>query len=101
VLWTDSTRAGTNRDDPCAVAADGPPPGLLATSALIGDALDFARTNGAPAVAAYPLDGAVSPSATSTGYVSTFAAAGFIEVARRSPERPIMRYTFAEDSRPK
>jgi hypothetical protein len=38
----------------------------------------------------------VSPSATSTGYVSTFAAAGFVEVARRSPEKPIMRYTFTE-----
>ena len=35
--------------------------------------------------------GAVSPSATSTGYASTFATAGFSEIARRSPERPIMR----------
>jgi hypothetical protein len=35
-----------------------------------------------------------SPSATGTGYASTFAAAGFVEVARRSPERPIMRLSF-------
>ncbi|WP_156374136.1 hypothetical protein [Cellulomonas sp. Leaf334] len=42
----------------------------------------------------YPLDDSVSPSATSTGYATTFAAAGFVEVARRSPERPIMRYSL-------
>jgi hypothetical protein len=35
--------------------------------------------------------GAVSPRTTSTGYASTFATAGFSEIARRSPERPIMR----------
>ena len=63
---------------------------------MIDGALDFARSRGAPAVEAYPVDGAVSPSATSTGYVSTFAAAGFVEVARRSPEKPIMRYSFTE-----
>jgi GNAT superfamily N-acetyltransferase len=60
-------------------------------SCLIDAAVEFARTAGAPAVEAYPLDGAVSPSATSTGYASVFAAAGFVEIARRSPERPIMR----------
>ena len=66
------------------------------TAALIDGALEFARSRGAPAVEAYPLDGAVSPSATSTGYLSTFAAAGFVEVTRRSPEKPIMRYSFTE-----
>jgi GNAT superfamily N-acetyltransferase len=66
------------------------------TAALIAAALDMARAAGVPAVEAYPLDGAVSPSATATGYASTFAAAGFVEVARRSPERPIMRFSFAE-----
>jgi GNAT superfamily N-acetyltransferase len=66
------------------------------TSALIDGALDFARSRGAPAVEAYPLDGAVSPSATSTGYLSTFTAAGFVEVARRSAERPILRCTFTD-----
>ncbi|KQY48054.1 acetyltransferase [Cellulomonas sp. Root137] len=58
---------------------------------LVTGAVDLARAAGAPAVEAYPLDGAVSPSATSTGYATTFAAAGFVEVARRSPERPVMR----------
>lgn len=62
------------------------------TADLVAGAVDLARAAGARAVEAYPLDGAVSPSATSTGYSSTFAAAGFVEVARRSPERPIMRY---------
>ena len=63
--------------------------GIMTT--LITAAIDYARAAGAPALEAYPLDGAVSPSATSTGYASTFARAGFSEVARRSPERPIMR----------
>ena len=62
--------------------------------ALVRGAVDLARDAGAPAVEAYPLDGSVSPSATSMGYATTFAAAGFVEVARRSPERPIMRYAF-------
>ena len=60
-------------------------------TALIAAAIEYARAAGAPALEAYPLDGAVSPSATSTGYASTFAKAGFTEIARRSPERPIMR----------
>ena len=61
------------------------------TEALIDAAVAVAREAGAPAVEAYPLDGEVSPSATSTGYASTFERAGFTEVERRSPERPIMR----------
>lgn len=63
-------------------------------AALVDGAVDLARRAGAPAVEAYPLDGSVSPSSTSMGYATTFAAAGFVEVARRSPERPIMRYAF-------
>jgi GNAT superfamily N-acetyltransferase len=59
--------------------------------ALLESAIERARDAGAPALEAYPLDGTVSPSATSTGYASTFARAGFVEIARRSPERPIMR----------
>jgi GNAT superfamily N-acetyltransferase len=61
------------------------------TAALIASAVDLAGESGALAVEAYPLDADLSPSATSTGYASTFQAAGFVEVARRSPERPIMR----------
>jgi GNAT superfamily N-acetyltransferase len=54
-------------------------------TALITAAIEYARAAGAPALEAYPLDGGVSPSATSTGYASTFARAGFSEIARRSP----------------
>lgn len=62
------------------------------TSALIAAALQAARRAGAPALEAYPLDAALSPSASGTGYVSTFARAGFRIVARRAPARPIMRH---------
>ena len=64
------------------------------TSALIAAVVDLPRSAGAPAIEAFPLDGTVSPSATATGYTSTFPPAGFVEVARRSPERPIMRFSF-------
>jgi GNAT superfamily N-acetyltransferase len=70
--------------------------------ALVDAAVDLARGAGAPAVEAYPLDAARSPSATSTGYATTFAAAGFVEVARRSPERPVMRLVLgAPGGRPR
>ena len=62
------------------------------TSALITAAVDAAKRAGAPALEAYPFDADVSPSSTSTGYVSTFKRAGFKIVARRVPPRPIMRY---------
>nr|WP_246401550.1 GNAT family N-acetyltransferase [Jiangella mangrovi] len=65
------------------------------TSALVEAAVDHARAAGAPAVEAYPLDGTVSPSSTSTGYAPTFLRAGFTEVARRSPERPVLRLVLA------
>lgn len=61
------------------------------TTALIHAAVDAAKKAKAPAIEAYPLDGNLSPSSTSTGYASTFARLGFREIARRSPERPIMR----------
>lgn len=60
-------------------------------SRLVEAAVERARSAGAPAVEAYPLDGALSPSATSTGYLTTFLAAGFTKVARRSPERAVVR----------
>ena len=64
------------------------------TAALIRAAMDAARTAGAPALEAYPFDATLSPSATGTGYASTFARLGFETVARRAPPRPIMRYVF-------
>ncbi|MCW2760570.1 MAG: GCN5-related N-acetyltransferase [Marmoricola sp.] len=65
-------------------------------SALVSAALDLARSAGVHALEAYPIDSSVSPSTTSTGYTSTFEEAGFVEVARRSPERPIMRFSLAD-----
>ena len=62
------------------------------TSALIAEALKIAKRAKAPALEAYPFDAAMSPSATGTGYASTFARAGFRVVARRIPARPIMRH---------
>ena len=61
------------------------------TTALIQGAVAMARRHGASALEAYPLDGSLSPSATSTGYVTTFERAGFTTVARHVAPRPIMR----------
>ena len=61
------------------------------SSALIEAAARYAKRAGATALEAYPLDQRVSPSSTSTGFASTFVKAGFKEMARHSPERPIMR----------
>jgi GNAT superfamily N-acetyltransferase len=62
------------------------------TSRLIAAAIEAARRAQAPALEAHPFDAEVSPSASGSGYASTFARAGFVEVARRTPARPIMRY---------
>jgi GNAT superfamily N-acetyltransferase len=62
------------------------------TSALIAAALKAARRAKAPALEAYPLDADLTPSTSSTGYVSTFERAGFKTVVRHVPPRPIMRY---------
>lgn len=66
--------------------------------ALIEAAVGYAKRAGAPALEAYPLDRSVSPSSTSTGFASTFVKAGFAEVARHSPERPIMRLNLRRAS---
>ena len=62
---------------------------------LIRAAVRYALSNGAPAVEAYPIDprhSASRPGAAFTGRLDTFLAAGFREVARRSPLRPILRF---------
>lgn len=69
------------------------------TAALIAAALRAAKRAGAPALEAYPLDAAVTSSASWTGFASTFARAGFRTVARRTPGRPIMRHDL-ESIRP-
>jgi hypothetical protein len=64
------------------------------TSALIREALKSARQAKAPALEAYPLDAAKTPSASGTGYATTFARAGFKTVASHVPSRPIMRHSL-------
>jgi GNAT superfamily N-acetyltransferase len=62
------------------------------TAALIAAALKAAKRAKAPALEAYPLDAANTPSASGTGFLTTFERAGFKVVARRVPPRPIMRH---------
>jgi hypothetical protein len=62
------------------------------TSALIAAALKTAKRAKAPQLEAYPLDADKTPSASGTGYASTFSRAGFNTVACHFPPRPIMRH---------
>jgi len=64
------------------------------TLALLQAAKKYARSRGAAILEGYPVDARdqkVVPAFAYTGLASAFAAAGFVEVARRSPTRPIMR----------
>lgn len=67
------------------------------TGALIQAALEYARQNGAQAVEAYPVENetGVNGSGEFTGIASTFRKAGFVEVARRTEKRPLMRYELS------
>ena len=66
-------------------------------AALLHGAVEYAREHGATAVEGHPVDvdalkaARVSGSAIYTGTVAMFAAAGFTEVARTYPTRPVMR----------
>ena len=68
--------------------------------ALLHAAVEFARGHGATAVEGHPVDAAgltaarVAPSALYTGTKAMFAAAGFVEVARTYPTRPVMRFSI-------
>jgi GNAT superfamily N-acetyltransferase len=57
---------------------------------LIDAAVECARSHGATAVEAYPVD-PDSPSYRFMGFVSSFEAAGFHEVARAGSRRHVMR----------
>jgi GNAT superfamily N-acetyltransferase len=66
------------------------------TARLLDAAVEYAKANGAALVEGFPVD-AESRVSAGTGYhgfASTFAAAGFDEVARRNPTRPYMRRTI-------
>ena len=61
---------------------------------LIEAAMSLAADKGATIVEGYPIDPATKPYPATyawTGLKAAFDAAGFTEVARRSPSRPIMR----------
>jgi GNAT superfamily N-acetyltransferase len=66
-------------------------------STLLKAAVEFAREHGATAVEGHPVHVAalsashVGGSAIFTGTVAMFSAAGFTEVARTFPTRPVMR----------
>jgi GNAT superfamily N-acetyltransferase len=62
---------------------------------LLRAAVDFALSQGATTVEGYPTDASTDKLADHFlwhGVSSAFAAAGFKEVLRRSPTRPIMRF---------
>jgi GNAT superfamily N-acetyltransferase len=64
------------------------------TAALIEGALAYAKKKGASIVEGYPVEPkkSVMPDAFAyTGLASSFRRAGFVEVARRSATRPVMR----------
>ncbi|HVN54381.1 MAG TPA: GNAT family N-acetyltransferase [Anaerolineaceae bacterium] len=66
---------------------------------LVQEAVKFARERGAAIVEAYPhepRDETVPGEFVFTGLASAFRSAGFIEVARRSETRPLMRWSAGE-----
>jgi GNAT superfamily N-acetyltransferase len=68
---------------------------------LLVAAIEFARARGATLLEAYPVDRAVpeAPNAPWFGSSSMFAKAGFVEVARHKPARPIVRLRLARGSK--
>ena len=67
-------------------------------TALLAGAVDWARQNGARVLDACPVDASVHrpPVALYHGLASTFRRASFREVARRRPDRPLMRLELSE-----
>jgi GNAT superfamily N-acetyltransferase len=67
------------------------------SAALLRAAVDLAARQGAQIVEGYPVEPTMTPVPDAfvwTGTPSAFRQAGFREVLRRSPTRPIMRYTI-------
>ena len=65
-------------------------------TALLSAAVKYVRSKGGKILEGYPLEpkeGNIPPSFAWTGIPKAFERAGFHEVARRSPTRPIMRIT--------
>jgi GNAT superfamily N-acetyltransferase len=71
--------------------------------ALLTAAVDHARKHGASVIDGHPVDVAMSttkpsPAALFTGTVSIFQAAGFREIGRTYPSRPVMRVEGIQDA---
>jgi GNAT superfamily N-acetyltransferase len=69
---------------------------------LLQAAKDHARRHGATLLEGYPVEpskGRLPDPFVYTGLPSAYRAAGFVEVARRSPTRPIMRCTLEASGR--
>lgn len=68
--------------------------------ALVRAAVEFAAEQGADTVEAYPVDDTMGPVPTDAAYhglVTLLRSEGFDEVARRSPRRPVMRWSPTGD----
>lgn len=68
-------------------------------TALLAAAVDHARDHGAPAIEGYPVEprkDEMPDIYAWMGVASSFARAGFVEIARRSDHRPVMRLNLAE-----
>lgn len=63
---------------------------------MIQAAVDYAISNGAKIIEAYPIDpeGKISASNLFTGLARVFARMGFVEMVRVNPYRPIVRLTL-------
>ena len=69
---------------------------------LLNAAIDWAQIQGASIVEGYPIDTPKEkypPVYAWTGFFETFRGAGFVEAARRSETRPVMRRKLADDRR--
>jgi GNAT superfamily N-acetyltransferase len=69
------------------------------TRRLLAAAVEHAQAYGAQIVEGYPIEPKntdTPPVFAFTGTASAFRAAGFVEVARRSDTRPVMRYLIAD-----
>ncbi len=66
---------------------------------LLEATVDFARKRGARVLEGYPVEinGKLSGYSGYTGIASAFARAGFVEVLRRAPARPIVRRVVADE----
>ena len=73
-------------------------------AALLGAAVVAARDAGAHTLEGYPVDLAVRGTTSSAdlyhGALSTFLAAGFAEVGRTGPSRPVVRLALPQDEAP-